>query len=120
MNKTDEILERLKDWRPVIDNPNELTESIMARLPERAARGWQWRIVAGRSLQYVSSIAAALLIGLFLYQQSPTQTTNEVPHYNTTCLASGSTLKKVYTHRQQQESGLITYNQLKKMLYENK
>ena len=119
MDKTDEILERLKDWQPIIDNPDELTESIMARLPERAARASQWRLVAGRSLLYVSSIAATLLIGLFLYQQLPTENVNEVPYYNTTRLAAGSTLRNVYTRRQQQ-GNVITYNQLKKMLYENK
>lgn len=118
MDKTDDILGRLKDWQPVIDNPDELTERIMARLPERETRGNRWRLVLGRSLQYVSSIAAALLIGLFLYQQH--ETVDEVPHYNTTRLAAGSTLRKVYTRRQQQQGNLITYNQLKKMLYENK
>ncbi len=119
MNKTDEILERLKDWQPVVDNPDELTESIMAKLPERKTRSQQWRIVASRGLQYASTIAATLLVGLFLYQQSPKQTPDEAPHYNTSRLAAGSTLRNVYTHRQQQ-GNLITYNQLRKMLYEKK
>ena len=116
MDKTDEILERLKDWQPVIDNPDELTENIMARLPERETRSHQWRLVLGRALQYVSSIAAVLLIGLFLYQQH--ETVNEVPHYNTTRLAAGCTLKNVYAR--QQQGNFITYNQIRKMLYENK
>lgn len=116
MDKTDEILERLKNCQPVIDNPEELTERIMASLPERETRGRQWKLVAGRALQYVSSIAAALLIGLFLYQQHDKE--NEVPHYNTPRFAAGSTLKNVYAH--QQQSNFITYNQIRKMLYEKK
>lgn len=120
MNKTDEILERLKDWQPSLDNPDELTELIMAKLPAReTADHGQWKLILGRSLQYVSTIAAACLIGLFLYQQSPTKTTNEVPHYYTSSRSAGSTLKEVYT-RPQQQSGLISYNQLKKKLYEKK
>jgi hypothetical protein len=119
MNKTDEILDRLKDWQPVIDNPDELTDSIMARLPESETRGSRWRLVAGRALQYVSTIAAVCLIGLFLYQQSPMQKTDEEPHYNKSCFSAGSTLKDVYMRRQQQDN-LITYNQLRKMLYEKK
>ena len=64
MNKTDEILDRLKDWQPVIDNPDELTESIMAKLPEKERQGQQWKPIAGHSLQYVSTIAAAVLVAV--------------------------------------------------------
>lgn len=35
MNKTDEILDRLRGQQPVIDNPEELTDLIMSSLPER-------------------------------------------------------------------------------------
>ena len=38
MNKTDDILERLKGRRLSVDRPDELTERIMASLPEREAR----------------------------------------------------------------------------------
>lgn len=68
------------------------------------------------ALRTVSTIAAALLIGLFLYQQHDKE--NEVPHYNTPRFAAGSTLKNVYAH--QQQSNFITYNQIRKMLYEKK
>lgn len=71
------------------------------------------------ALRTVSTIAATLLIGLFLYQQNLSQKTNEVPYHNISRLSAGSTLRDVYTCRQQQ-AGLITYNQLRKMLYENK
>lgn len=35
MNKTDEILDRLRGQQPVIDNAEELTDLIMSSLPER-------------------------------------------------------------------------------------
>lgn len=75
------------------------------------------------ALRTVSAIAAAWLIGLFLYQQialsEPSSHSNEVPHYYTSHLSYGSTLKDVYTSRQTKHQ-LNTYNQLRKMIYENK
>ena len=75
------------------------------------------------ALRIISSIAALWLIGLFLYQQIPVReqqtSTNEVPHYHTSQLSSGSTLKDVYTSRQTKNQ-LISYTQLRKMIYENK
>jgi hypothetical protein len=38
MNKIDDILEQLKGQRPVIDDPDELTERIMESLPEQEAQ----------------------------------------------------------------------------------
>lgn len=75
------------------------------------------------ALRTVSSIAAAWLIGLFLYQQAtvsePLIQSNEVPHYYTSHLSIGSTLKDVYTSRQTKHQ-FISYTQLRKMIYENK
>ena len=71
MNKTDEILERLKGWQPVIDDPDELTERIMRSLPDRETGSRRWRLIGGRALSYVASIAAVLLVGFFLYQNRP-------------------------------------------------
>ena len=75
------------------------------------------------ALRTVSSIAAAWLIGLFLYQQAtvsePLIQSNEVPHYYTSHLSTGSTLKDVYTSRQTKHQ-FISYTQLRKMIYENK
>jgi hypothetical protein len=75
------------------------------------------------ALRTVSSIAAAWLIGLFLYQQAtvsePLIQSNEVPHYYTSNLTAGSTLKDVYTSRQQRDQ-FISYTQFRQMRYENK
>ena len=63
MNKTDEILDRLKGMQPVIDNPDELTDSIMNALPEQtdgktATKVRMWPYI-------VSFVAAAGLLLLF-------------------------------------------------------
>lgn len=70
-------------------------------------------------LRYISSMAAVLLVGLFLYQHTPNGNVNEVPHYYTSNFAAGSTLKNVYTSRQHQEK-ILSYTRFKTMLYENK
>ena len=98
------------------DDLTEEFERLCPPQPRQREKKLSAVIIALRS---VSTIAAACLIGLFLYQQSPTQTTNEVLHYYTSSHSAGSTLKEVYT-RPQQQTGLISYNQLKKMLYEKK
>ena len=74
------------------------------------------RIIAIRT---ISSIAAVLLVGLFLYQHLPTKKVNEVPHYYTSNSTAGSTLKYVYTSRPQRDKSL-SYTQFRTMLYENK
>ena len=75
------------------------------------------------ALRIVSSAAAVWLIGLFFYQQmstpEPALSLNEVPHYHTSQLSSGSTLKDVYTSSQTKNQ-LISYTRLRKMIYENK
>ena len=75
------------------------------------------------TLRIVSSVAAVWLIGLFFYQQTISSESslqsNEVPHYYTSQLSTGSTLKDVYTSRQTKDQ-LISYTQLRKMIYENK
>ena len=74
------------------------------------------------TLRVISSIAAIWLVGLFFYQQSSVSTpdipSNEVPHH-ISHFSSGSTLKDVYTSRQQRDQ-LISYTQLRQMRYENK
>ena len=71
MNKTDEILERLKDQQPVIDDSDDLTERIMSSFPDREVPRHDRRNLVGRTLLYTSSIAAVLLVGFFLYQNRP-------------------------------------------------
>lgn len=75
------------------------------------------------TLRIILSSAAVWLIGLFIYQQIPLSelqtSTKEEPIYYNNSLFSGSTLKDVYTSYQQKDK-LISYTQLKQMIYENK
>ena len=75
------------------------------------------------TLRIILSSAAVWLVGLFLYQQIPLSElqspTKEDPIYYDNGLFSGSTLKDVYTSYQHKDK-LISYTQLKQMIYENK
>lgn len=129
MDKIDDILERLSAQQPELDNPVELTDRIMANLPDRGEGPRQqeeavrhnYRFVT--ALRIVSSIAAAWLIGLFLYVNKPApeqrKEKSEAPHYYTNALPAGSTLKDVYTSRRQQDK-LVSYTQLRTKYYEEK
>ena len=110
-----------EDWQAIRLMLGELTlgeaeyHSLLAKksLPfggglERG-RGW---------VSAISSMAAVLLVGLFLYQHIPNGNVNEVPHYYTSNLSAGSTLRNVYTSRQHKEK-ILSYTQFKTMLYEN-
>ena len=111
-----------EEWQAVSLMLGELTlgeaeyDTIMAQRHHKSST----IIIA---LRIISSIAAAWLIGLFLYQQAtvsePLIQSNEVPHYYTSHLSTGSTLKDVYTSRQTKHQ-FISYTQLRKMIYENK
>lgn len=110
------------DWQAICMMLGELAlgeaeyDAIMAQRKQKPSA----IIIA---LRTISSIAAIMLIGLFFYQQSsasvPNIPSNEVPHYYTSNLTAGSTLKDVYTSRQQRDQ-FISYTQLRQMRYENK
>ena len=73
MNKTDQILERLKGQQPVIDDPDVLTERIMSSLPELTTE--QPKPTRQIRLYIVSAIAAAASVLLLLtlhYVEKPT------------------------------------------------
>ena len=127
MNKTDDILEKLKAVeQPAIDNPDALTDLIMSNLPDQDAPQEEQppkphaMLIA---LRIISSIAALWLIGLFLYTSytEPSLKAQQGLYGQTIDLTPGSTLKDVYTSRlraSQQKS--ISYTQLKTMHYEKK
>lgn len=129
MDKIDDILERLSAQQPELDNPGDLTDRIMANLPDKRETPLQQEAVTTRTyrfvtaLRIVSSMAAVLLVGLFLYVNKPLvearTKTNKAPHYYTNALPAGSTLKDVYTSRRQQDK-LVSYTQLRTKYYEEK
>ncbi|MBQ7180222.1 MAG: hypothetical protein IJR87_02890 [Bacteroidaceae bacterium] len=129
MDKIDDILQRLGAQQPDIANPGDLTDRIMANLPDKRETPLQQEAVTTRTYRFVtalhivSSMAAVLLVGLFLYVNKPLvearTKTNKVPHYYTNARPAGSTLKDVYTNRRQRDR-LISYTQLRKKYYEEK
>lgn len=128
MDKIDDILERLSAQQPDIDNPSELTDLILANLPERREAPHRQEETTSQTcrfltlLRVVSSIAAIWLVGLFLYVNKPvsvTQRKMDVVHYYTNTLPAGSTLKDVYTSRRQKDKQ-ISYTQLRTKYYEKK
>ena len=110
------------DWQAVSIMLGELTlgeaeyDTIMAQRKAKPSA----LIIA---LRIISSVAAIWLVGLFFSQQiyasEPSLQSNEVPHNYISHLSTGSTLKDVYTSRQTKQQ-LISYTQLRKMIYENK
>ena len=122
MNKTDEILERLKGRQPMVADADDLTERIMASLPDMAdsKAGAPVRTLV-RTLRLVSTAAAVWLIGLFLYQKSYSaeEQIETKTNYYTTDFSYGATLKNVYTGRQKRNQTSF-YSQIKEMYYEKK
>ena len=75
MNKTNDILERLSHQpQPIIENPDELTDSIMTHLPDVGATKEKTH---GKSWIYIASaiaVAASLLLLMVFHQgQKPTE-----------------------------------------------
>ena len=65
-DKTDQLIERLRQQSPTLSHPGHLTDSIMNALPEKETGSRSWL----QLVRVISSSAAALLIGLYMYQQS--------------------------------------------------
>ena len=133
MNKTNDILEKLKAVeQPAIDNPDALTDMIMNNLPEQDSsqkeqpQKPQAILIA---LRIVSSIAALYLVGLFIYlQQEPvakveTAYNNKVekqqpappPAYCT----EGTPREILMCYMERREAQPHIYQQLKQKSYEN-
>ena len=126
MNKTDDILEKLKHApQPVIDNPEELTEMIMSRLgpaPSLQRRAGGGSIILPL-VRTVLSLAAMWIVGFFIYLQydvaTPTAKANLLPQGGG--WEGASTLREVYKYRLCQDcKKTISYTQIKSMLYEKK
>ncbi|MBQ9665737.1 MAG: hypothetical protein IJV33_04625 [Bacteroidaceae bacterium] len=121
MTQIDEILDRLQGQMPVLENPDEMVENIMASLPDRTddlpheAPGQNAFLVA---LRTVTSAAAILLIGLFIYVNQPVKTEAQNAQAYTTDFPHSSTLEHMYTrYLQASQPKPISYTRLKQMLY---
>ena len=125
MTQIDDILDRLKGQQPELENPDEMLESIMASLPDR--EGLETRSEESESakphlilrvLRTITSAAAILLIGLFIYVNQPVKTEAPRTYDYTTDLPHSSTLENMYTrYLQASQPKPISYTQIKRMLY---
>ena len=121
MTQIDDILDRLQGQIPTLDNPDEMVENIMASLPDReddlpkkATKQHAILIV----LRTITSAAAILLIGLFIYVNQPVKTEAQNAYAYTTDFPHSSTLENMYTrHLQASQPKPISYTQIKRMCY---
>lgn len=121
MTQVDEIFNRLQGQMPMLENPDEMVESIMANLPDREddlpkkdAKQHTILVV----LRTITSAVAILLIGLFVYVNQPVKTEAQNAYAYTTDFPHSSTLEIMYTrHLQASQPKPISYTQIKRMCY---
>ena len=129
MNKTEDILEKLKAIeQPTIDNPDALTDLIMSNLPEQEAPASKPQAML-TVLRIVSSIAALYLVGLFFWlQQEPaakveTAYNNKVeepqPAPQPAYCTEGTPREILMCYMERREAQPHIYQQLKQKSYEN-
>ena len=130
MNKTEDILEKLKAIeQPTIDNPDALTDLIMSNLPEQEAPASKPQAML-TVLRIVSSIAALYLVGLFFWlQQEPVAkvetayNNNKVerpqPAPQPAYCTEGTPREILMCYLERREAQPHIYQQLKQKSYEN-
>ena len=122
----DDILERLKGQQPMLENPDKMVDNIMANLPDREVQSAESEEIEDRkvptlliALRFITSAAAILLIGLFIYVNQPIQKASQQANTYRTDLVQGNTLENLYTRSlQKSQPKSISYTQFKQMLYE--
>lgn len=126
MNDIDKILDNLQGQKPNVPNAEELTESIMANLPDNSTLKTRktpktlgtvptWIVV----LRTVSSIAAIWLIGLFIFDFVQSSNTDVTNTNNLANLSQGSTIN-VVRRCCLEKTNTLSYTQLKRMINENR
>ncbi|MBQ6751561.1 MAG: hypothetical protein IJR02_12460 [Bacteroidaceae bacterium] len=126
MTQMDDILERLKGQQPMLENPDKMVDNIMANLPDREVQSAESEEIEDRkvptfliALRFITSAAAILLIGLFIYVNQPIQKASQQANTYRTDLVQGNTLENLYTRSlQKSQPKSISYTQFKQMLYE--
>lgn len=121
MTQVDELFNRLQGQMPTLDNPNDMLDSIMKSLPDRVdehAKKEQKQHAFIVALRTITSAAAILLIGLFVYVNQPVKTEAQNAYAYTTDFPHSSTLENMYTrYLQASQPKPISYNQIKRMCY---
>jgi hypothetical protein len=117
MNKIDDILNSLQGQQPAIDDSKALTDSIIANLPERPmerpSRVWM-------AVRAISALAAAWLVGLFIYQQITDERALQGSTSYAAELPQGTALKDAYLRSMQRgRQQTLSYTFVKKHINEN-
>ena len=121
MNRTEDILNRLKGRQPAVSNPDALTDSIMDNLP-LTPKPLGVRTI-GAVIRIVLAMAAVWLIGVFLFvnQHVEQQQNTNGAIIRTSHESRSETLKRMYAARQQKcKYNQLSYTQLKRIIYENR
>ena len=133
MNKTNDILEKLKAAeQPAIDNPDTLTDLIMSSLPEQDApqkEQTQKPHAMLTALRIISTIAALYLVGLFFYlQQEPVanvetaynhKVEKQQPALQPAYCTEGTPREILMCYMERRKAQPHIYQQLKQKTYEN-
>lgn len=123
MNKTDDILEKLKNAnQPEIDMTEEIMNNPLLTSPMGEEKGFGKSINFLPIVRMVLSLAAMWIVGFFIYLQydvaAPSEANNSSPFGEGR--EGASTLREVYKYRLCQEcKKTISYTQIRTMLYEN-
>ncbi len=117
MNKIDNILDSLKGRQPVIEDDDDFADFIMEGIPANTPLAAKANPIV-IAMRAITSIAAALIIGLFIYQNAD-GTDDYAPSADTykTTKTSGSTIRNVYDHCANHRNTL-SINQLKAKYHE--
>lgn len=121
MNDIDNILDNLKGQKPDVPNAEELTESIMANLPEMKQEKNTsktvptWIVV----LRTASSVAAILLIGLFVFDFAQSSYSDVKSTNNLENISQGNTIN-VVRRCCLEKTNTLSYTQLKRMINEKR
>ena len=129
MNRTDDILEKLKNMQqPQIDLTEEIMNNPLLTSPEgKSLTPVPSPVREGRSINFlpivrtVLSLAAMWIVGFFIYLQYEAYPRGGMEGAPVVASEGASTLREVYKYRLCQDcKKTISYTQIKNRLYENK
>lgn len=78
-NKLDNLINNLRRQKPELENAELLTENIMNKINRKMQRTKSIKMIWIRA---ISTSAAVLLLGLFLFQQTETEEINSTSRHN--------------------------------------
>ena len=129
MNRTDDILEKLKNMeKPQIDLTEEIMNNPLLTSPEgKSLTPVPSPVREGRSINFmpvirtVLSLAAMWIVGFFIYLQYEAYPRGGMEGAPVVASEGASTLREVYKYRLCQDcKKTISYTQIKSKLYEKK